>query len=217
MHNFVEQARQKKGPSVPLVLHGTGGVGKTQIVREFAFARLTEFSSVFWLDARNLQSVRNGLVSFMQKLLDSYVGKSTVTPPPYLRVARYLGVSEAVDKDGRVTADTAASDRIVSACLQWLDREGNADWLLVFDNVDDLESFRIADFFPARMQGIVIITSRRPECGKLGEGWRVQTMKLRESISLLSKSYGRAIKESDNGKPSGYVCSFASLPSLFKH
>jgi hypothetical protein len=147
----------------------------------------------------------------MQKLLDSYVGKSRVTPPPYLRVARHLGVSEIVDKDGRVTADTAVLDRIVGACLQWLDREGNADWLLVFDNVDDLESFRVADFFPARMQGIIIITSRRPESGKLGEGWRVRTMELRESISLLSKSYGRAIEESDSGKLSGYVPSFASL------
>jgi hypothetical protein len=203
MHSFVERAQQKRGPSVPLVLHGTGGIGKTQLVREFAFARLTEFSSIVWLDARNLQSVRNGFISFVQKLLDSYVGKSRVTPPPYLQVARYLGVSELVDKSGRITADTAAWDRIVSACLQWLDREGNAKWLLVFDNVDDLESFRVTEFFPARMQGIIIITSRRPECGKLGDGWKVQTMELRESINLLSKSYERTIQESDSGKPSG--------------
>jgi hypothetical protein len=201
MNSFLKHARQDKRPSVPLVVHGTGGVGKTQLVREFVFSHLAEFSSVVWLDARNVQSLRNGFASFMQRLLDSYVAKSSVTPPPYLRVARYLGISELVDINGRITADSVALDEIMSACLQWFDREGNTDWLLVFDNVDDLESFRVAEFFPTKMQGSIILTSRRTECCKLGKGWRLETLELQESISLLSKSYGRTIDESDDGKP----------------
>jgi hypothetical protein len=43
------------------------------------------------------------------------------------------------------------------------------------------------------------MTSRRPECSRLGEGWKVEIMKVEESIDLLSKSYGRAIKENDDG------------------
>jgi hypothetical protein len=199
MHSFLQHVRQKERPSVPLVIHGTGGIGKTQLVREFVFAHSTEFSSIVWIDARNLQNVRSGFATFMQKLLDCYVGKSRITPPPYLRVARYLGISGLVDEGGQITADSAALDRIVSACLQWLDREDNTDWLLVFDNVDDLESFHVSNFFPKKKQGSIIVTSRRPECSRLGEGQRVETMELQESISLLSKSYGRAVKESDSG------------------
>jgi hypothetical protein len=189
---------------VPLVVHGTGGIGKTQLVREFVFAHSAKFSSIVWIDARNPQNVRNGFVSFMQKLLNCYVGKSRVTPPPYLRIARYLGISGLVGENGQIAADTAVLDRIVSACLGWLEREGNTNWLLIFDNVDDVETFRVSDFFPNSALGSIIVTSRRPECSRLGEGRRIEIMGMRESIDLLSKSYGRTIKEGDDGMTSGH-------------
>jgi len=77
----------------------------------------------------------------MQKLLDCYIGKLRVTLLSYLRIARYLGISGSVGENGQIAADATSLDRIVSACLGWLEREGNTNWLLVFDNVDDLESF----------------------------------------------------------------------------
>jgi hypothetical protein len=100
----------------------------------------------------------------MQKLLDCYAGKSRVTPPPYLRIARYLGISGLVGENEQIAADAAGLDRIVSACLGWLEREGNTNWLLIFDNVDDVETFRISDFFLNSALGSIIVTSR------LGEG-----------------------------------------------
>jgi len=204
IHSFLDDVRQKKRLSVPLVVHGTGGIGKTQLVREFVFAHSATFSSIVWIDARTPQNVRNGFVSFMQKLLDCYVSKSRATPPPYLRIARYLGISGLVGEDGQIAADFAGLDRIVSACLAWLEREGNTNWLLIFDNVDDIETFRVSDFFPNSALGSIIITSRRPECSRLGEGWRVEIMGMRESIDLLSKSCGRTTKEDDDGMASSH-------------
>jgi hypothetical protein len=96
-------------------------------------------------------------------------------------------------------ADSANLDRIMSACLRWLEREGNTRYLLVFDNVDDLETFRISKFFSKKTPGSIIVTSRRPECSRLGEGWKVEIMKVQEGIDLLSKGYGRTIKENDDG------------------
>jgi hypothetical protein len=199
MHEFLDDAQHKKGPSVPLVIYGTGGIGKTQLVRQFVFAHTDKFSSIVWIDAGNAHNVRNGFATFMQKLVDCYVGKSRVTPPPYLRIARYLGISGLVDEAGRIVADAAGLDQIVNACLEWFEREGNTGWLLIFDNVDDLETFRISEYFPKRARGSIIVTSRRPECSRLGKGWRVETMEMGESIELLSKSYGRTINESDDG------------------
>lgn len=202
MHRFLGDIRQKKRPSVPLVIHGTGGIGKTQLVREFVFMHAAEFSSIVWIDARNPKSACNSFVGLMQKLLDCYVGKSRVTPPPYLRIARYLGITGLVGENGHIAADSANLDRIVSACLRWLEREGNTRYLLIFDNVDDLETFRISDFFPKRVLGSVFLTSRRPECSRLGEGWKVEIMEMREGIDLLSKSYSRTIKDNDDGMAS---------------
>ncbi|OXV11944.1 hypothetical protein Egran_00299 [Elaphomyces granulatus] len=199
IHRFLCDIREKKKPSVPFVLYGTGGIGKTQLVRYFIFTHVDEFSSIIWIDARDLQNVCNSFVGLMQGLLDCYAGKSRITPPPYHRIAQYLGISGLVDEDGHIVADSANLDRITSACLRWLEREGNTRYLLIFDNVDDLSSFRISDFFPKRASGCIIVTSRRPECSRLGEGWKVEIMKVEESIDLLSKSYGRTIKENDGG------------------
>jgi hypothetical protein len=102
---------------VPFVIHSTGGIRKTQLVHEFVFAHSANFSLIVWIDSRNLQNVRNSFVNFMQKLLNCYVSKLRVTPPPYLRIARYLGLSRLVGENGQIAADAAGLDRIVSACL----------------------------------------------------------------------------------------------------
>ncbi|MCJ1342920.1 hypothetical protein MMC31_001109 [Peltigera leucophlebia] len=81
---------------------------------------------------------------------------------------------------------------------KWLNRSDNTSWLLVFDNVDDLETFRISDFFPNSLSGFVILTSRRPECSRHGEGWELNVMEEQDSIILLSKSYAREINITDD-------------------
>ena len=83
--------------------------------------------------------------------------------------------------------------------LEWLNCSDNTSWLLVFDNVDDLESFRVSDFFPNSLSGFVILTSRRPECSRYGKGWELNVMEEQESITLLSKSYARKISVADDG------------------
>lgn len=213
IYSFLDDIRRDKRPSVPLVVHSTGGIGKTQLVREFVFAHSAKFSSIIWVDAQNSQSVHKSFLSFMCSLLDCYISKSRDISPSYIRITRHLGISTLVGEDGKLAADSAVLDRVVAACLQWLDQEGNTDWLLVFDNVDDLEAFSISDFFPKKEHGSIVITSRRPECSRLGKGWKVGVMELQESLELLSKSYGRTIKESDEGME----CPINSLPILADH
>ena len=96
-----------------------------------------------------------------------------------------------VDQTGRIIVNETVLNQVVSAVREWLNRSGNTSWLLVFDNVDDLETFGISDFFPNSASGNIILTSRRSECSRLGEGWELNVMQEEESITLLSKSYAR--------------------------
>jgi hypothetical protein len=104
-----------------------------------------------------------------------------------------------IDETGRIILNETVLNQVVSAVREWLNRSGNTSWLLVYDNVDDLETFRISNFFPNSMFGNIILTSRRPECSRLGEGWELNVMQEQESITLLSKSYVRKITVADDG------------------
>ena len=135
----------------------------------------------------------------MQRLVSLYARKPTIWPPPYTKIARYLNLIGHVDRLGQITLNEKGLGPIVKATTEWLNREGNTEWLLVFDNVDDLETCRITDYFPNMKYGSIIVTSRRPEASRLGEGWSLPIMSERESISLLRKTYGREIDVSDTG------------------
>ncbi|MCJ1421448.1 hypothetical protein MMC32_007812 [Xylographa parallela] len=160
----------------PIVMYGTGGIGKTQLVREFLYTHAPDFTS---------------------RLVSLYARKPTIWPPPYTKIARYLNLIGHVDRLGQITLNEKGLGPIVKATTEWLNREGNTEWLLVFDNVDDLETCRITDYFPNMKYGSIIVTSRRPEASRLGEGWSLPIMSERESISLLRKTYGREIDVSD--------------------
>ena len=68
-------------------------------------------------------------------------------------------------------------------------KPGNTNWLLVIDNLDDLQSFDIYNYIPSCGHGTVIITSRRLECIKQGRrGLEVYQMQLSEGIKVLITS-----------------------------
>jgi hypothetical protein len=107
-----------------------------------------------------------------------------------------------VDGDGQIYLNQKSVDLIVDAIKGWLSRRGNDHWLMVLDNVDDLESFRISDFFPANITGKiilttrhdekvaagkVILTTRRSDAARFGEDMRLDVMEEDESIELLFK------------------------------
>ena len=199
IHDFICNIKSTKRVATPLVIHGTGGVGKTQLVREYIYAHAADFTSIIWIDAQSLQTSQISFLGFMQKLIHLHARRSTVSPPPYARIARHLSMTGFTDETGRIISNETVSNQVVSAVREWLNRSGNTSWLLVFDNVDDLETFRISDFFPNLVSGNIILTSRRPECSRLGEGWELNVMQEQESITLLSKSYAREIRVADGG------------------
>ena len=73
-------------------------------------------------------------------------------------------------------------NRIVAAVLRWLN--GHSDWLLIFDNVEDIEL--VKGFLPCgRGGGSLLFTSRRKALGITAQALDLHQMTLEEGMRLL--------------------------------
>ncbi|KAH6981463.1 hypothetical protein EDB80DRAFT_899547 [Ilyonectria destructans] len=158
------------------VLHGLGGVGKTQLAINFARRHQATFSSVFWLDGRSEDRLRRsiaGCVSRIPKRQIPSAGRNQ---------------SEAHDKDDLDTA--------VASVMEWLARPDNGDWLLIFDNVDqDYEQGGVTGAYDPRRylpgdHGAILVTTRLSRLAQLGESRRLAKVDLGLSRTIFGKWYG---------------------------
>jgi len=115
IHNFICDINSKKKVATPLVIHGTGGVGKTQLVREYVYVHAADFTSIIWIDAQSLQATQTSFLGFMQKLIYLHARRSMVTPPPYAKIARHLSMTGFIDETGRIILNEIVSNQVVSA------------------------------------------------------------------------------------------------------
>ena len=79
----------------------------------------------------------------------------------------------------------------VGAVKRWLDMEDDVNWLLIFDNADELESYQLTDYFPLSKAAHILLTSRDPNAAELtSEGLLLEMMEPEESKSLLISRAG---------------------------
>ncbi|KAJ9480820.1 hypothetical protein VN97_g12706 [Penicillium thymicola] len=116
-----------------LVLGGMGGIGKTQLAIAYAESGRGSYSSVFWLNAVSEAALKDSFRSIASHIFD-------VQEP---------GVLE--DKE------------IVRRVHQWLSTPKNTGWLLIFDNYDDPDQFRMNDYYPPASHGAIVVTTRRAD------------------------------------------------------
>src|SRR6266568_9128330 len=57
---------------------------------------------------------------------------------------------------------SANIEQSVAACHQWLESQHGQNWLLFFDNADDVQ-LNLAIFFPKCRFGNILITTRNPQ------------------------------------------------------
>lgn len=138
------------------VLHGLGGIGKTQLTVEFARRHHHLFSSVFWWDGRSEDTLKRSIASCATRIP---LGQIPETSRAY-----------AANSNANI-------DAIVNDVLGWLAREDNITWLLILDNVDleydpqggDLNAYNVKSYFSGADHGSVLITTRLARLGQLGE------------------------------------------------
>ena len=176
-----------------VVLHGTGGMGKTQLALEYVYRHNEEYSSVFWVNATSEQSLKLGFINIMEQLIQYHAQLSH--KPDYTEIGHLLGMTGKLDAAGKFTVQQPAEEQyIVSAVKQWFAAKANLRWLLVIDNLDDLESFDFSYYIPTCRHGSVIITSRRPDCVRRRRGVEVLQMQASEAEKLLVRSADRRIE-----------------------
>lgn len=93
IHFYGRDIKLKRREATPLVIYGTGGVGKSQLVQEYAYAHADDFSSIIWVEAQSLYTTQNSFLHFLQKLINLYATRSAVSPPPYAKFAHLLSIA----------------------------------------------------------------------------------------------------------------------------
>jgi hypothetical protein len=159
-----------------VILHGLGGIGKTQLAIEYIRRHKEKYTAVFWLNANDQDSLKLSFRDVARQVL------------MYLPSTSLLA---SIDLDNL--------DQVIYAVQAWLDLQKNTRWLLIYDNYDnpktpgnhDRLAVNIRQFLPRSDQGSVIITTRS---SRVGQGRRVRIQKLvdvQESLEILSNTSGR--------------------------
>ena len=181
----IKEAFQGNGSQRKVViLHGLGGIGKTQLAIAYIKEHRDIYSAIFWLNGKNEDTLKQSFAQMAKRLYIEYPSSALLR-------------SAAEEKD---------ADQIVAVIKQWLSIKGNTRWILVFDNVDNpklpsisnLQAYDIRLYFPEAHQGSILITTRS---SRLNIGEVVSVRKLldiQESIIILASTSGRA--NLDQGK-----------------
>jgi hypothetical protein len=129
------------------VVHGLGGIGKTQLCIEFVRRNQEKYSAVFWLDGSSEDALKRSFVDVLTRLPTSEVPLALIQ-----------------------AAEQASPDQLstVRGVLDWLSLSSNRRWLLVIDNVDrdhtakvrDPLAYDIMQYLPAADHGNILVTSR---------------------------------------------------------
>ena len=169
-----------------LVLHGMGGIGKSQMAREYAKKHQDDYTAVFWVNAKSENSLKGDLAG----------------------IARRLQLTNVLDDTGRIGKGDNIMDTAISAIQEWFDEDENTDWLIILDNVDsqlgqvddvDDEQFLENDstfdasrYMPTTPHGTVLITSRLSYVARElgGISYMVDQMTVQESLDLICELSG---------------------------
>lgn len=146
---------------------GLGGIGKTTLAVEYAYSRKDKFEVIYWLSADDANLLASNFAQIPQR----------------------LGLEDE-------SSDFAASRDVA---MGWLSRPlrktaepespGNfADWLLIYDNVDNLDV--LSEYWPRLGRGSVLVTSRDPSAKHnlyTRDGLDLSPLSLTDSELLLQR------------------------------
>lgn len=179
-----------------VVVHGLGGMGKTQLAAAYAKRHRDDHSAVFWLNGRDETTLKQGFAKVAERIL------------LYRPSVAYI--NNAVH--------SRDLDEAVQAVKRWLDEPKNDRWLIVYDNYDhpDLAGggssqpnrqmaesntadgdmnvsslYDIRPFLPDAHQGAILITTRSSTV-KIGHCIALEKLRdIEDSLEILAHMSNR--------------------------
>ena len=144
---------------------------------EFARRHYRKFSSVFWLDGRTEDSLKQSIAICASRILEGQI----------VETSKAYSVTSAGD------VDAAVRD-----VMSWLSRPDNTDWLIIFDNVDRESggdnavpnAYDVTRYLPSADHGAVLITTRLANLEQLGGSWRLGRLSKEQTEALFQSRYG---------------------------
>ncbi|KAB8219540.1 hypothetical protein BDV33DRAFT_231417 [Aspergillus novoparasiticus] len=182
IHYYLQEDCQDMQQCI-VALYGPGGIGKTQTAAEYAYHYQWYYTSVFWIDGASEHTIRQIFSLAAGQILKNWRTLNH-NETAYQIFAKEFGVEDST------TSGTPTADQAVKGVIDRLSQPENSEWLLIFDNVDDLDSFDIRFYMPSSLLGNILITSRRTDVSGYWRSIEVEKMSETEAKSLLAKSSG---------------------------
>ncbi|KAK5992301.1 Kinesin light chain 1 [Cladobotryum mycophilum] len=199
MHEILEHPQMRR----TAILHGLGGMGKTQLTIAYIKRHYTDYSAVIWLNAKDETSLKQSFVPVAERIARQHPSST------YIKNA----------------VESRDLDQSVQAVNRWLDEPRNNRWLIIYDNYDTpklygrederestseaastgavneedptevetvaSKAFDIRPFLPTSFHGAIIITTRSSAV-KLGRLIHLQKLKdIKDSLEILTSTSHR--------------------------
>lgn len=163
------------------VIHGLGGIGKTQFASAYARNNQHRYSAVFWLNGSSRDTVKQSFVDIALRLPQDEAS------PELKQILR----------DPKIDVDI-----IINSVHQWLSLPSNQYWLLIFDNVDlDYLSnnrhplaYDVKGLFPQADHGSIIITSQLENLSRLGKELTLKRVNNEQAIAILENNARQSLQ-----------------------
>jgi hypothetical protein len=173
----MHKALSGDGSRRTVVLHGLGGIGKTQLTVAYVKRHKDNYSAIFWLNIKDEYSLKQSFANIARQILREYPSASRLS---------------SVDMKGNL-------DEVVDAVKAWLSLPKNTRWLIIYDNYDnpklpgntDPAALDIRKFLPESYQGSIIVTTRSSQV-KIGHCIQITKLQnVRDSLEILSNTSNR--------------------------
>lgn len=187
-----------------IIVHGLGGMGKTQLAIAFLKWNYERYTAVFWLNASDEETLRQSYLKAAERIRREH---------PSIAYLESAVTSHDIEE-------------VVRAVKRWLNETSNRRWLIVYDNYDHplskgngdqekashdakrqtshetnfgqkdgiiLKPFDIRLFFPEKYHGAIIVTARSPAVN-ISPATRLRLGKLKrieDSLEILEFTSNR--------------------------
>ena len=168
----IHKALSGDGSRRAVVLHGLGGIGKTQLSIAYAKRHKDDYSAIFWLNIKDEDSLKQSFAKVAKQISKEHLSAIGL---------RNVDINENLDE-------------AVDAVKAWLSLPHNTRWLMIYDNYDnpripghtDPTTVDIRNFLPESYHGSIIITTRSPQV-RIGHPIHIRKLRdVDDSFQILS-------------------------------